>query len=202
MVNGLYVRVIFFPHSPAAPSPPSTNLATTLMHRSMLGSTRRLIDRSTPRDTKVRARKRLSPAPRTPPPHLACCDVGVFAERAWVCPWVCWHRCPLHGLFCPPLHHQLVVAVLGWYPWAVICSHGCALANERPAPRPVCVRFSPHHQLFGLCHACVFFASASRHSLSLSTSFHPDDDAPNDARPRWCADPRLTCSTRRPIDVT
>ena len=63
------------------------------------------------------------------------------------------------------------------------CSHVCALANERPTSR-LCACISPpgHHHCVGLCHACAFVALASLHSLALSTSFHPDDDAPNDAR--------------------
>lgn len=87
-------------------------------------------------------------------------------------------RSPLHGVL-PPFASPAGVAVLGWYVWAVICSHVCALANERPAPR-LCACVSPPTTL--TAYVGCFFAFASQHSLALSTSFHPDDDAPNDAR--------------------
>jgi hypothetical protein len=106
--------------------------------------------------------------------------------------------------YCSPLHHQLVLLfILGWYPWAVICSHVCAHANERPAPR-LWRTFRPPPSLRWAVSCMCVFAFVSRHSLTLSTSFHPDDDAPNDvldASPWWRADTRLTCSNRRSIDA-
>ena len=64
----------------------------------------------------------------------------------------------------------------------------------------MCVRFSP-----ALCsQSCAFFAfrvlTLTRRSPLLSTptmSHQTMLDAPT----RWCADPRMTCSTRLPIDA-
>jgi hypothetical protein len=51
-------------------------------------------------------------------------------------------RSPLYGLVPPFALLPARVAVVGWYPWSVICSHVCALANERPARR-LCACVSP-----------------------------------------------------------
>ena len=63
-----------------------------------------------------------------------------------------WAWCP----FVSPAN----VAVLGWYPWAVICSHVCALANERPAPR-LCVCVSPPITALG-CVSCMCIVLRAR----------------------------------------
>ena len=112
-------------------------------------------------------------------------------------------RSPPHGVL-PPFASPAGVAVLGCYAWAVICSHVCALTNEKTAPR-LCVCVSPTTITPLGCVICVLiFAFASRHSLALS----PLPSTPSmthqtmlKAPPRWCVDPRLTCSTWLPLDA-
>jgi hypothetical protein len=61
-----------------------------------------------------------------------------------------------------------------------LLSHVCALANEGPAPRLcACVSPSTITALGCICFFCVRVSTLTR---PLSTSFHPHDDAPNDAR--------------------
>jgi hypothetical protein len=108
------------------------------------------------------------------------------------------------------------VSVLGWYPWVVICSRVCALANEIPAPC-LCACVSPPTITALGCVVRVLFCVrvltlTPSHSPSLARPLHFLPRSRRclatmthrtllDAPPRWCADPRLTCSTPRPIDA-
>jgi hypothetical protein len=143
-------------------------------------STHRSIDRPTPRDTKMRARGgcHLS-TPRTRrllavAEHvncMCCFRPSPFSERS-----------PLHGLG-PPFTSPAGVAVLGWYPRAVICSRVCALANERPAPRLCACVSPPTITALGCVVRVLFCVRVS--TLTLPLHFFP---------PRRCRTER--CSTR------
>jgi len=104
------------------------------------------------------------------------------------------------SVFMPrPLHHQGCITTgvagvgSGWYPWAVSCSHVCALANERRAQR-MCACVLPSSSLRWAV-SCVWFfcvrASTCTHSIDRPPTWSPSplpccDDAPTvlDARPR------------------
>jgi hypothetical protein len=80
----------------------------------------------------------------------------------------------LHGGL-PPFASPASVAVLGWYSWAVLCSH---VSHWRLC---ACVSPSTITSVTSLCF--IFLRSRlDTHSPFPLNSFHPDDDVPNDAR--------------------
>lgn len=79
---------------------------------------------------------------------------------------------------------------------------GCGWRGLTHLDSVCCVGVALNDSLLPPTRVLCLLTRLDTHS-PISTSFHPDDDAPNDAR--RCADrgadPRLTCSTRLPIDA-
>jgi hypothetical protein len=100
----------------------------------------------------------------------------------------------VHGVL-PPLASPTGGAVRDWYPWAVICSHVCALlAHVRVRAFAPC-QMSLASALTYASRPCACVCTCLNTHSPLSTSSLPDNDAPNDARHA------LTLVCRSTLDV-